>query len=72
MTNIYEIAKRIGIEIKAHESDLYIPVNDTTKKLVDRYEFKCNVIVFHSHGTMWYEIPFAYTPFWENRQKIIK
>lgn len=63
-----EVIKR-GIEHDHHESDLYVPVNDSTKKLVKDLEHRTMVSTFKNNidGSLWYEIPFAYTPWWEER-----
>jgi len=49
-------------DIDHHASDLYLKVNDISKKLVDEYEYKSVVTQFKSKtdGGQWYEIPFAY------------
>ena len=70
MENIYQVVKAAGIEIDHHESDLYIPVNEFSMNIVREYKFKDNVTRFRSRidGAMWYDIPFAYEPFWELRR----
>ena len=56
-----------GVVIAFHESDLYVPVNDVTTAIVQRYKWRKNVVRFKEQGRnrMWYDIPFAYTPWWE-------
>lgn len=63
---LYQKAKDLSVEIANHESDLYLPVNDITRELIAQYKFRSNVTTFRSQidGTMWYDIPFAYQPFW--------
>ena len=64
--NIYEEMKKIGVEIDHHGSDLYVPVTPETIALVKQYEFRENVKCFRSRiEGMWYDIPFAYQPFWD-------
>lgn len=48
-------------EIDTHESDLYVLVNDISKKIVNEYEFKNNVTTFKSQidNKLWYDIPFG-------------
>ena len=67
--NIYDEAKKLGIEMDTWCSDLYLPVNEQTQKLVADYEFKKNVTTFISNidKKLWYEIPFAFYPYWESR-----
>ena len=58
-------------EIGHHESDLYVPVTIKTTHIVKNYEFKQNVTTFKDTvtGRLYYDIPFAYQPFWENKLK---
>lgn len=67
--SIYDQMKASGIPIDSHESDLYAKVTDESREIVREYPFKGNVRVFKSEvdGTLWYDIPFAYTPWWEKR-----
>lgn len=65
--SIYEVCKKNGVEVASHGSDLYIPVTVFTQRLVDNYQFKGAVKTFTSQidGKLWFDIPFAYDPFWE-------
>lgn len=58
-----------GIPYENHASDLYIPKTEQNTKLIAVYEFKENVTTFISQieKTMWYDIPFAYQPYWSRR-----
>ena len=68
--SIYTKAKALGIETAHHESDLYLPVNDQTRALVKEHRatggsastFVCNI-----DKKLWYDIPFHYDPWWEER-----
>jgi hypothetical protein len=64
--DIYEEAQKLGVEIDHHASDLYIPVTPKTKKLIEQYEYRSIVKIFQNQidGKSWYDIPFAYQPFW--------
>jgi hypothetical protein len=80
---LYEEAlKHLPAEhIDYHESDLYIKVTDESRKLVEAYrqiliaEYGTdisNITTFRSihpddKDSLWYEIPFHYTPFWKER-----
>jgi hypothetical protein len=63
-STLYETVARLGIEHDGHESDLYLPVTEQTTALIDAYEFKANVSVFKDCGELWYEVPFAFMPWW--------
>jgi len=69
MSQIYQQMKAAGVEIDNHESDLYVPVNADTQKLITKYRFRSNVTTFVNQidGKLWFDIPFAYTPFWEEK-----
>ena len=60
---------KLGVQHDHHESDLYVPVTPETTKLVNAYEFKNNVKMFTCaiDKKQWYDIPFAYMPFWKKR-----
>lgn len=68
-SSLYDAAKRRDVEIDSHESDLYVPVNEVTKKLVENYEFSRNVTTFVSQidNKSWYDVPFGYIPYWEEK-----
>lgn len=63
------IATMDAKDIDHHESDLYLRKTKASEQLVSEHEFKKNVKTFKSNidGTIWYEIPFAYEPFWKER-----
>ena len=71
MLSIYEQLKQANVKIDNHESDLYCPVNETTKAIIANYDHKSNVTTFKSNidGKTWYDIPFAYAPWWNERSK---
>jgi len=48
-------------------STLYLRRTPASKALTDEYEFLNQVTAFRDQieHVMWYEIPFAYMPFWE-------
>ena len=66
VNTIYEVMKKAKVEIDNHCSDLYVPVNDTTRAIVKKYEFKCNVTTFicQIDNKPWFDIPFAYEPYY--------
>jgi len=65
---IYQECIKRGIPIHNHESDLYIPVNTETKELVKFYKQNmASCFVNQIEGNLWYDIPFSYDPFWNNK-----
>lgn len=71
--SIYQAMIDAGVPVDHHESDLYAKVTPESREIVRQYEFRHNVSLFkaQSSGEMWYDIPFAYQPFWENVSKSI-
>ncbi len=69
VNEMYESMKQAGVKIEHHESDMYVPVNKTTTDILKGYRFRKSVKVFYSGGKPWYDIPFAYVPFWEKQKK---
>lgn len=69
--DIYAEVTRMGIKTDNHESDLYIEKTAETEKLIADYEFKSTVMTFrHAEtGAIWYDIPFAYSPYWDAKVK---
>jgi hypothetical protein len=69
--DIYEEAKKLGIPMDHHESDLYLLKTPESKKLVAQIENRSTISTFTSpiDKKVWYDIAFAYTPFWEEVSK---
>ncbi len=69
MKTLYETAVELmnKDEISHHESDLYLKITPVSLELVGNHEFGCNVTRFTSKidGRLWFEIPFAYDPYWK-------
>lgn len=68
--SLYHDLIKAGIPTDNHESDLYAKVTPESMKLVRRAADKgdvSGVTTFKSNtdGTPWYDIPFAYVPYWE-------
>ena len=68
-SSIYEEMKAVGIEIGHHESDLYAKVTPESERIVAGYRFRRQVNRFISNidNELWFDIPFAFNPFWENK-----
>jgi len=71
--NIYAEAIKILPKeyIDHHTSDLYLKKTAESEKLIAEYEFKKQVETFTDNitHTTWYDIPFAFTPFWDEVNK---
>lgn len=73
MTDIYaEAVKTMPPEqIDNYASDLYLKVTEQSINLVEQYEYNNNVTMFKSQidNKAWFDIPFAFTPFWKTKDK---
>lgn len=70
VTNVHAALVEIGADISNWQSDLYVRVTPEVTELLAGYEggtvkrFRSNI-----DGSWQYEIPFAYTPWWDARLK---
>lgn len=66
---IYEKLLAAGCEMSNHESDLYVKATETAREILKGYEHRENVTTFKNNidGLTWYDVPFAYTPWWDKR-----
>ena len=65
------VAALPACDIDHHASDLYIKRTPAAVALVERLGNKALLSTFRSQidGCIWYELPFCFTPFWENPSK---
>lgn len=63
-----------GVPVDNHRSDLYAKVTPESRALIAAYEHRRNVTMFVHQvtGESWYDIPFAFDPFWERKQPIFR
>jgi len=69
--SLYEILEYYGIQIGQHESDLYFPKTKQTEKILSYfsgYEKTHSVFIEQESRKPWYEVPFAYDPYWRDKQ----
>lgn len=67
---IYNEVVRLGIPHSNHYSDLYIPSTDETRQLLkDCGITTARPFVNKVEGGIWFDVPFAYLPFWDKKAK---
>jgi len=68
--SIYTELKKANVPLGHHESDLYALVTPTSTKLITQVTGH-TASVFRSEidRRFWYDIPFSYDPYWENKLK---
>jgi hypothetical protein len=67
---LYQDLMTAGIPVDSHESDLYFPSTPESRALLHQYPILVATATTFRHtqeGTIWYDIPFAYDPWWEAR-----
>jgi hypothetical protein len=63
--DIYEQLKVAGVPLDNHESDLYALVTPESTKIVEASGKSVTTFTSQVDKKVWYDIPFAYTPWWE-------
>ena len=68
---IYEQMIKNQVPVGNHESDLYAKVTPMSTLIINEYEHRQNVKTFKNNvdKTLWYDIPFAFDPFWKGKSK---
>lgn len=67
-----------GIQHDNHESDLYFPATEKSREILKRWPISSkNAETFRNQrppnvGELWFDVPFAYLPYWEAKQKGVK
>ena len=57
-------------DIDHHNSDLYLRRTSASMSIIARLDPQALLTMFRdSDGVVWYELPFCFTPFWENPSK---
>lgn len=56
-----------GQPVSNWQSDLYCPVNEVTRALLKQHDKKATAFKSKIDQKLWFEVPFAYDPYWEKR-----
>jgi hypothetical protein len=66
--SIYKELLDAGVEMDHHESDLYVKVTPKSREILTAYGRRyAEVFISEIDGLCWYDLPFAYEPFWEKK-----
>ena len=61
------IAELPAGDIDHYNSDLYLKRTPASQAIIARMENRSLLSIFRdSDGVAWYDLPFCYTPYWEN------
>lgn len=69
MPDLYDELKAAGCEIDAHESDLYVLATDEARGIVAASGRTFSPFVSQRDGRVWFDVPFAFKPWWDARTK---
>ena len=64
---IYQRMIEAKIPVDNHESDLYVPVNETTTAILKDAKVWCSQFRNQIDGQFWYDMAFMYDPFWDKK-----
>lgn len=68
--SLYTDLIEAGQPVSNHCSDLYCPVNETTRALIRKHGITtATTFTNRAEGGRWFDVPFAFDPFWEKRSK---
>lgn len=71
-STLYDALKAAGCETGNHESDLYVKATPEAEAILKAHgktpgAWGCESFISNIDKTRWYDIPFAYKPWWEKR-----
>ena len=67
--SLYSELLAAGVDISNHESDLYFEINDISDAILKNHpEARPKRFLNQMTKTMWYEVYFAYDPWWARRE----
>jgi hypothetical protein len=66
--SLYVKLKAAGVPVETHASDLWVPISDASRAIVEKYEYFQNVTVFWSERDQdfFYDVPFGFAPYFSN------
>ncbi len=70
--SFFDAVKDAGIPHSNHETDLYIPANAQTRELLRQFPLQDSIketFTNQVEGGLWFDIPFAYLPAWERKNR---
>ncbi len=71
MKTLFDEIKAAGIPFASHETDLYFPVTEASRAILERHPLQKSIAQTFTNqveGGRWFDVPFAYLPAWEAKQ----
>lgn len=69
--SLYQALVDAKCEIDNHESDLYVKATPEVEKIIRQHACNASRFVSQIDGSLWWDVPFAYEPFWEAKAKLV-
>lgn len=72
--SLYQDLVNAGVQIDHHQSDLYFEITKQSLAILEKYPDKKQIatkFVSQIDNKLWVDVPFAYLPFWKNKECII-
>ncbi len=67
--SLYTDLLEAGQPVSNWQSDLYCPVNEVTRALLKKHKVTtATTFINKVEGGAWYDVPFMFDPFWEQRK----
>lgn len=69
--SLYAALVAANIEVDKHESDLYFPVTEESTEILSQFTQEhliAEKFRNQNDGSLWYDVPFAFTPYWKEKQ----
>lgn len=74
--SLYQRLKEAGIETDGYQSDLHFPITEESTRILREWREESELpkpmgtrFTCRRTGEPWYEVPFAYDPFWDKKMK---
>lgn len=61
--SLYQACKAAGFRLDSHESDLYVEASAASLELLTEHGASFSPFT-DTEGRCWYDVPFAFDPFW--------
>lgn len=66
--DVYAALTKAGIKTDSHESDLYALDTPEARRIVHACGYRLHPFT-STDGGRWLDLPFAYTPFWKDKER---
>lgn len=69
MISLYQLLLDTGAQMDNHEGGLYVLVTPETSAVIRMSRHSVSTFISQIDGKLWFDLPFAYEPFWERKTR---